>query len=895
LKNSTHIPSLAANLLSRLCKPEFIEEIIGDLHEYQDEINEKPSWKRRVFFWFHVFNFLKPWALKRLGGTQNLNQYGMFKNYFKASARSLKKNALFSGLNMFGLAISMSVGLLMIILITELHSFDRFQEHRERIYRVNSNKMMYAQDLFMGAASFYIGAEVRDKVPGIDDVVIIKGGVDANLLRESGTIHMTGFYATANFFDLFSFDLLRGNPETALSEPNGVVLTETLAAKLFGDEDPLGEALEFESTGGWQNRQVNGIVTGIVADPPKNSHLQFESLLSMATYDQPATGTGWHEDFRTNPRHFQEFQVYLKLAAEAKPEEIEAAMVPLISTYNDNQNTTLTHSLQPMTSFVTSDVFTNRVGPRFSQKQLNIMIGLTIVVLLSACFNYTNLSLARALRRSKEVGVRKVTGATRGQVFAQFLIESVLLSSIALAVAIGLFFIIKPIFLNMPNPSSSGHDMFTLDLRWVHVLYFFGFTFLVGAVAGLLPAAFLSKLKAGVVLQDASKVKLFSSINLRRILTVLQFALSIGLIVCAVLVNKQYQYALNYDLGFNTENVLNVRIHGDYLTKLETEYAQLPEVVGTSRTMMTMGTGNGELAIAQNEDGSKVVSMFWNSVDEKYLDLHEYELIAGSNFLPGNGDPGSMDKIIINEHLVKSLELESPEAAIGTLMHIKGYLRAKVMIVGVVRNFVNTSLDAGGQGEIMAIKDFAFTQRKANHTYGMLAVKYNSQDLPALLQKLEAAYEKFEPVKPFKASFYQDEIARTYEGQKTTFNLVSLLAILAMSIALLGLLGMAVFTTESRMKEISIRKVLGANVRGLMLLLSRGFVAIIVISGLIAIPAAYYVVDQKLLMGFDVRASIGAIDLLSGFLVVLGIGVFTIIWQIRIAAGKNPSEVLRNE
>ena len=887
--------ALSTRLLTWLCKAEYIEEIIGDLCEYEDELKGQSRWKQKLFFWFHVLNFIKPWSVKRLSGSQKLNQYGMFKNYFKTSIRNLRKNALFTGLNTVGLAISMSVGLLMIILITELNSFDQFQEHRDRIYRVTSNKLMYGQDLYMGAASYYIGEQLKTEVPGVEEVLIIKGGVDANLVRESGTINMTGFYATANFFELFSFDLLRGNPQTALAEPNGIVLTETLASKLFGTEDPMGQTLEFESTGGWQSRQVNGIVTGIVADPPHNSHLQFESLVSMDTYEQPATGTGWHADFKTNPRHFQEFQVYVKLAEEANKPEVEAAMVPLIGEYNDNQNTPLTHSLQPMESFVTSDVFHNRVGPRFSQKQLNIMVGLTIVVLLSACFNYTNLSLARALRRSKEVGIRKVNGATRFQVFAQFLIESIILAVLSLLLAIGLFFVIKPIFLNMPNPSSSGHDMFSLQFQWIHAMYFFGFAFMVGLLSGILPAGFLSKLKATVVFHDASKIKLFSGLNLRRLLTVMQFALSIGLIVSAVLVNKQYQYALNYDLGFNTENMLHVRIHGDYLTKLETEYAKIPGVQGTSRTMMTMGTGNGELAIAQNEEGSKVVSMFWNSIDEKYLDLHEYELVAGSNFNPGNGEPGAMDKIIINEHLVESLGVESPEAAIGTFMHIKGYLRAKVMIVGVVKNFVNTSLDAAGQGEIMAIKDFAFTQRKANHTYGLLAVKYQTEDLPALMQKLEAAYEQFEPAHPFQASFYEDDIAKTYESQKTTINLVTLLAILAMSIALLGLFGMAVFTTESRMKEISVRKVLGASLKGLMLLLSKGFVLIIVVSGLIAIPAAYWVVDKKLLPDFDYRAEIGALDLLSGFLLVLLLGLATIIWQVKMAANRNPTDVLRNE
>lgn len=893
--NPQRKPKLSERLLSWCCKSEYLEEILGDLAEYRDELTEKPGWKRSIFYWFHVFNFLQPWALKSFEGSKNLNQYGMFKNYLKTSVRSLWNNALFSGVNALGLAIGMSVSILMILLLAELNTFDNFQEKGDRIYKVTSNKIMYGQELDMSTASAYVGDQIEQQVPGVDHVAIVREGMSADMITASGPIKITGLYATPSFFDVFSFDLLQGNPHTALVDPNSIVLTEKTAQKLFGDADPMGQSLTIESTGGWQVRTINAIVTGIVKNPPHNSHIQFESLVSMKTYDQPATGTGWQSDHRTNPRYFQHSNVYLVLQEQTQPEDVEAALASIVEEYNSTQNTKLTHGLQPLDTFVTSDTFQNRVGPRFSLKLINIMIVLTLIVLLSACFNYTNLSLARALKRSKEIGVRKVTGASRTQLFMQFIVEACLLSITALVLAIALFMLIKPIFLNMPNPASSGHEMFSLQFKWIHALYLLLFALFVGAISGLLPALFLSKLKALVVIKDASKVRVFSGISLRRMLSVLQFALSIGLIMCAVMVNKQYHFALNYDVGFDTENIVNIHIKGDYLELLESECAKIPEVLETSRSMMTMGTGGAELAMAQTEDGAQVVRMFWNSIDEKYLDMHGYELLAGSNFVSPTRDGASVDKMIINEHLLEALELSSPEEAIGKMIQVKGYLSAKLQVVGVVKNFVNTAINTENMGEIMAIKNFAFVQRPPRHTKGLLGVKFRSDDLPDLMQKLETAYKQFDSSHPFEAEFYEDKIAETYQAQKTTFTLISFLAFLAISISLLGLLGMAVFTTESRMKEISIRKVLGAPVMGLMILLSRNFLFLIIIAGLIAIPLAKYIVDVSILAGFSFRAETGLMDLLSGFIAMLLVAALTITWQVRQAAVRNPADLLRNE
>nr|WP_255552030.1 ABC transporter permease [Roseivirga sp. E12] len=820
----------------------------------------------------------------------------MFKNYFKTSLRSIKSNGLFSSINIVGLAISMSVGILMILLLSELNSFDDFHEDKENIYRVTSNKFMYGQELDMGSASYFVGDEVSRRVPGIESSVIIREGVSADIGVDAGLIHLSGLYSTPDFFEVFSFKLKQGNPETILDGPNKIVLTSSIAMKLFGTEEVIGRTLDFQSTGGWQTRQINAVVAGVMEDPPKNSHLQFESIVSMDTYDQPATsGTGWDANYRTDPQDFQGNYAYLKLKDSTSPKDVESSMAEIVESYNAAQDHAVTHLLQPMDTFVTSDKYENDLGPRFSQSQLNVMLVLALVVLLSACFNYTNLSLARWLRRSKEIGIRKVSGARRGQVFTQFIVEAVMLSLLALVVGIGIFLLIRPGFLNMPNPASSGHSMFSLDIGLRQVLYFIAFTFGIGLVAGFMPAYFLSKLKSTVIFSDASKVKVFAGLNFRKVLSVLQFALSIGLIMCAIMVNKQYQFALNYDIGLDTENIVNVKIKGDYQELLENEYAKLSDVVEMSTSMMTMGTGSAELAMIQPEDKSSQSIIFWNGIDHRYIEMHNVELLAGQGFLNPLVNGQDREQIILNEHALEALNLGSPEEAIGKFVHMRGFWRAKLQVVGVAKNFVNTSINTLGQGEIMMNKGFGFVQRVHSETSGLLGVKFRGNDLVGLMRELEAGFKLHDPEHNFEAEFYSDEIADTYAAQKTAFTLISFLAFLAISISVLGLLGMAVFTTESRMKEISVRKVLGAGIKQLMFVLSKSFIWMILVSGAIAIPSAYYVVDKELLASYNYKVDIGLVEFLSGFVIVLFIGVSSIIWQIRKAAVQNPADLLRNE
>lgn len=849
--------------------------------------------KARRLYNIEVLKILRPALIRKLSGSQRLNQYGMFRNYFKTSIRSLKKNTLFSAINLAGLAISMSVGIMMILFLSELSDIDGFHEKKDQIYRVTSTERRGTQNQIIknASASYFIGNQLKSEIPGIDEVVILQESrASFDLSSDQKATPIQGFYTGADFFEVFSFNLLQGNPQTVLREPNSMVITESAARRLFGDVNPMGKLISAKQDRFVQNGRAagvdfeNGVITGVIQDPPHNSHLQFEMLISLSTLDRRAIAE--ERDIQNTPGNIN-YTVYLVLNEQTDPKQVESACKSILEDYNASRaENPLIHNLQPMDDFVTSDTY-HSTAPSFSMERIYLMLGLTVIVLLSASFNYTNLSLARALRRAKEVGIRKVTGATRLQVFSQFMVESTLLSMLAMIAGLGMFYLIRPGLLNLAPSSLQGYDMFQLQVTGEHILYFLIFAMVVGGTAGFLPALFHSKSKAGIAFQDAVKTKIFSGINLRRILIVFQFALSIGLIMCAVLINNQYQYTLSYDLGYDTENVLTVDIDGDYIDLLQTEYASLPEVAESSKSTWVLGVGgdglNAGMVQPENRQG-RAISLI-NHIDMNYMTMHELEFLAGSNF-PAPLAQSEGIEVIVNQGLLKQLELGSPEEAIGKKLWCNG---RQVQIRGVVKDVVTIGLTK------KFLESFVFMQTNQPDQYKSLNLKVQSTDLVTTLNKLEDVYKTYDPVHPFKATFYDDRITASYKEHKATRTIISFLAILAISISTLGLLGMAVFTTETRMKEISIRKVLGAGIVHLMLLLSRSFIVLIVVAGFIAIPITLHIVDTQVLNSFWQRAETGIWEAVSGLTLVLLISILTIGWQIRQAAVRNPSDLLRND
>jgi putative ABC transport system permease protein len=870
-------PRLADKFLEWYCRSEVLEDLQGDLYEHFDRnVTQKGVRKARAIYWLDVLKFFRLYTIRKLRIFNNIMTFIMFKNYFKTSVRSIARNKLFSAINVIGLAISMSIGLLMIVFISEVFSFDKFHENGDRIYRVNNIYQEQLEDPTLFATTSVIMAEkIKESIPGVESQVLMTRNFGGDAKLGDKVIPLNGFWATEEFADVFSFEVLRGNPKTMLFEPNSIVLTDESAEKIFGDTDPMNQTFTLKPNYG--DEEIFK-VTGIIKKPPYNSHFTFQALGSYSTYmhqnAKDEEGKRWYNAWNNMWMNY----VYVKLEPNTDVEHVNQQLIALGEQESEkHERFTITSTLQPLYGMMAGPALSNNIGPSIGGEIIWILGALTLVVLLSAGFNYTNLSVARSLKRAKEVGVRKVIGATKRQVFNQFIIEATVISVLSLFLAYFLFLVIKPYFLGLdPSIERSLH----LDITAKLFLYFVLFALLVGLLAGFFPALFLSKLQAIQALKNTGSTKLFSKVNMRKVLIVVQFTLSMAFIISASIAYTQFKYALDFDLGFKTENVLNVELQQNDWQKVETAFAAIPDIEAISKSAMIPSVGSTYLV--DFKYGNDSTELSYNTIDENYIDLMGHEIIAGVNFSKKIAETEESE-IVLNEEALKRFNLGTPNEAIGKRVSIEDQV---VTIIGVVRDFHFDKLEQG-------INSFGFRNNVESFYFANL--KLNTTDLPATMVKIEEAWNEIDPVHAFKSQFYDENIEMAYSQYILMGMIVGFLAFVTISIAALGLLGMAVYTAETRMKEISIRKVLGATEGSLIGLLTSGFMWLLIISATLAIPLTYFFFEQTILNGIENRAPIGPLELFTGVLIIFSIGIITIGSQVRKAARANPAQTLRSE
>lgn len=870
MKKKPTPPRWADRFLEWYCRPDLLEDLQGDLREYFGRnLTAHGERRARLIYIIDVIKFFRGYTVRSPKYTYPMNHLTIIQNYFKTSFRNLAKNKLFSVINIIGLAISMSVGLLLITFVTELKNFDTFHANYDRIYRVNNTYHAPGEEPdYYASTSILAGRKIETTLSGVEDLVIINRAFQRDLVVGEKTLAIKGLWASDGFFRVFSFDLLSGNAESALNAPYTLVLTETSALKLFGRISVIGEVVSIEDE--------NYTITGVMKDPPTNSHIQFEMLGSLITQEnkmQAAQNSQW-----LNWSFMWSNYVYLLLPEGANVESVQEGLTQIALKENTQLGKTkINLSLQPLSEVVISKPLSNQLGFNFGTLFIWILSGLAFVVILSACFNYTNLSIARALRRSKEVGIRKVVGASRSQVFLQFVTESILIALLSLLFSYLVFLLIRPGFL-------------TIEPKFLSRIFlrptagdFFYFTLLammIGLLAGFFPALFFSRIDPVKVIKDVSKLRLFKHINVRKGLITFQYILSICFIVAVSIGYKQYKYSLNFDLGFDTENILNIDLQGNAPDILKQELDQLPDVTDISASMMVLSVGDTYSSTIKYEDPLDSTHIFHNSIDENYLSLHDHELIAGENFRALSTEEKEESEVIVNEKTLERFKLGTPADAIGKELTISG---KRMQIIGVVKDFHHSTL-------YNEIRYFAFRNDPSVHR--VLNLKIASADIGVTMNRLQAVWKKIDPVHPFKARFYDEDIQEAYSETTGMIKIIGFLALLAISIASFGLLGMVVFTTETRVKEISIRKVLGATERGLFFMLSRGFISLLIIASLIAIPITYYLFDQLVFAEIVYRAPVGPLELLLSAGIVIVIALLAISSQTIRVARANPAETL---
>ncbi|NIJ55507.1 ABC transporter permease [Dyadobacter arcticus] len=893
-----HPPSWAQRFIEWYCKPGLVEDLTGDLNEYfERNVRSLGPRRAKLIYIIDAFKFFRIYTVRKPSLVNLFINWIMIRSYFKTSGRNLLRNKLFSSINIAGLAISMSVGLLLIAFMLDLRSYDKFHENGERIYRI-TNVATFKGDQGSGSrpekyasTSIKTGKLIREKVTGVEEVAIMGNDFSQDAKVGDRILPVKGFWAEPSLFRIMTFPMLEGNPETALRDPYSIVLTETAAKKLFGSEPALGKPIKFDT--------LDYQVTGIMKDVPFFSHINFEALVSLSTAEQ----TGKRDkNFAAWTNMFSN-SVYLLLPKNADVASTRASIQSQLDAIAMEENlaeedTKIQLELLPLYKIVVgedlrSGSMSGSVSPHMPTAVLWILGGLAFIVILSACFNYTNLSIARGMRRFKEVGLRKAIGAQRSQVRQQFLAESIMISLAALFLSFCIFLILRPQLINM---APEMQRTVKLNLTPATVLAFIVFSITVGIIAGFMPAMFFSKTSAINALRNVSapafrSAKVFRQVTLRRALAVVQYTVTLIFITTTAIGYVQYKNILAFDLGFNTENILNINMQGNKPDELIKELSEMPEVTALSRSLIITSVGNAWGGFIKYKDFRDSALVMTNNVDENYLPLHGYKLIAGGNFITRPTTAQAVSELIVNEEFLKRFNISAsdPGKAIGEEVSFSNFnvQGRKMTIVGVMQDFHYGKVDN-------LIGPVAFMPWTPGDG-AIINAKIQSTNMPATLAKIKSTWKKVDRVHTFQAKFYDEEIEEAYSEFSTMIKIIGFLSFLAISIASMGLFGMVVFTTETRIKEIGIRKVMGASSGSLIYLLSRSFLLLLSISAFVALPVTYLFFENVLLRNFPYHAPVQVVELFIGLLAVLLIAIIMIGSQTMKAARTNPVEVLKSE
>jgi putative ABC transport system permease protein len=868
-------PKWAVNFLNWYCRPELAEDLHGDLNElFARNVKSKGVKRARWIYIIDVLKFFRLYTIRKPKIYNPLLKNYMIRSYVKTSGRSILRHKLFAGINIIGLAISMCVGLLVISFLSDLYSYDDFHEKKARIYRVitHDQNTIDKRSMDLACGSYAAGKKVEQSVPGIESITIIRWQFGGDAVVGEKTLPLSGMWANESFFNVFSFPLIKGNPATALQKPNSIVLTEKSAKKLFNGVDVIGKLIKMDT--------VNYIVTGVLKDIPRLSHLQFEALCSYATIEgQKMNSDG---DAMSWENIYSNF-TYVVLRPDANKAVLQTALDKLAAAENVKlHNRKITLSLQPMNEIVVGSHLANPIGAAIETPVVFILGGLAMIVILSACFNYTNLSIARSLNRSREVGIRKVIGANKRNVLGQFITESILIALFALVVSFFLFLVLKKQFLSLDAHIQS---LVSLELTPRLVIYFIVFAVVTGFIAGILPALFYSRITAIQVLNNATTLKIFRHVNLRKSLIVVQYIFSLVFISTTIIGYNQYRSFLTYDLGFSTKNIINIKTQGNDADLLSKELYGLPGVKEISKSIMVLSLGSVYGMRMKYKDPLDSADVQMNFVDEHYIPVHEYKLLTGTNFTNTVAN-GHETQVIVNQELIRRFKIGNgdPQKAIGEIIKMD---TAKLAIAGVLKDFHYGTLN--NKIEPAALR------YNASKSPGYLNVKVESPNLTTIMASINEAWRKVDKVHVLDAKFYDDQIEEAYSQFSVMTRIIGFFSFLAVVIASMGLFGMVVYTTEKRLKEISIRKVMGAKESTLVYLMSKNFIFLLVLSALIALPATWLFFEKVVLINVAYHQPLRVSDqLLSFFLVMLIAGIMIASQTLKVAR-SNPAKVLKRE
>ncbi len=811
----------------------------------------------------------------------------MIKNYLRSAFRNIKRHLFISFINIFGLTVGLTCCLVILSYIINERSYDKFNTHANDIRRVTrifySGKNM--ESLHLSAIAPPFGPLLQNAFPDIKKITrVLPIGTTAFRYNDKLFNEQAGVFADENFFDFFTIPIVKGDPNNALKEPYSIMLSEAMAKKYFSDADPINKGLLLDNV--YMGKIKHDFkVTGVFKAFPANSHLHPEILMSFNTLKDPAIfGTqGLENDFGGN-----NFFTYLLFPKGYNTDRIESQLPDFLDKYVHLGGNAKTHEGTKLTFEKLTDIHLHsHLDDEFEQngdiKRVYIFSAIALFILLIACINYMNLSTARSVLRAKEIGIRKVIGAQRKEIIGQFLSESVLITWFALVLAMAATAALLPVINNLASTNLTLNSL----LQWGILVPILLLPFIVGLISGIYPAIFMSSFLPVKVLKGIIKTG-SGGVSFRKALVVLQFSISIILIVATTVVYRQLQYIQKTDLGFNKDAILTMGYNGQLTPQYDAFKADLLKNTAIKEVARSSRIPSGRLLDFQG--GSILVDGVMKpikgdlksiSTDYGFIPTYGMKIAAGRNF--SKAFSTDTNNFIINEAAVTSFGFKNPQKAIGNAITYGG---VNGQIIGVVKDFHFESLHQG-------ISPLLF-RLPANNGYHIMSVKVNSRNVQAAISSLQVAWHKYLPDTPFEFTFLDDKFRQLYNSEQQQGSLFTIFSCVAIFIASLGLFGLSAFTITQRVKEIGVRKVLGASVQQIVLELSKDFLLLVLISAVIAIPVSGWSMHEWLAdfafhtdMSWWIFAAAGMMALIIAFA--------TISFQSIKAALANPVKSLRAE
>lgn len=794
----------------------------------------------------------------------------MIKNYLKIAFRNLWRHRVFSFLNIMGLTVGMTACFLIFLYIKFELSYDSFHTKHERIYRLVSDIKTPTEVINAGGPSWAVPPNVKDEFADVESFARVAS--DDDLLVRKGDIKFqeeNAVWADSTFFQIFDFQLTRGDRNTVLNEPFNVVISESTAKKYFGKEDPIGQSLIVGGDG------FPVKVTGIMKNIPENSQIKGDLIFSMSTIKKK-----WNENLDKQWGSYGS-KAFLLLKPGVDAKNLQARFPAFLEKRNGTEMKKSqmypTLILEPL-----RDVYLKSTRDGNTTGNINNVYIFSVVaafILLIACINFVNLTTARSTERAKEVGIRKVVGAARTQLARQFIGESVLLCLIAFLIAIGVSSLLLPLF-NELSGKTVSQGVFD---KPAYLFMLFVAAIVIGFIAGIYPALVLSSFQPVTVLKGRFATGSRGTL-LRKGLVVAQFAISVALIIGTIVVYNQMSYMRNRELGFSKDQVLVINSSNDKAKNAFNEAIRsIPGVKSTVLSSSVPGSGNpGAYSEIENNKGDlQIANLDLYFVDFGYIEQYKIKLLAGRAFSKEFGTD-TTQAMVLNEAAIKMFGYSSPDQAIGRRFKQWG---REGKIIGVIQDFHFRSLQ-------QPIKPLSMRIEPGGSN--LISANVSTANLPATISAIEGKWKSLIPNRPFSYYFLDEFFDRQYRGEERFGNLFFNFAILAIFISCLGLLGLASYSTMQRTKEIGIRKVMGASVHGIINLLSKEFLVLVLLSFFIAMPVAWYLMNSWL-EDFAYRTTISWwVFVLAGAIAVF-IAIFTVSFQAIKAAIANPVKSLRTE